>query len=278
MAIAPQFSAAYEFQNGLAAVATGFHGWVGDSYRDELKYGIIDITGAFVIPPVYDWLHHSGDRTFYATLDGKVGEREKFYIDYAGTQVTPALSEFEGVAKNLAGDWGPEGLAPYANEKGKWGWINKSGKWVIKPTFDRVGGFSEGLAWACVGTDEQCTRGYVDVRGDFVIRPQFQSAFPFFEGLACVSIGNGQESPSGWIDKTGAWVIPPRFASGGNFLGGLSTFSPVGPSRRYGFIDRRGEIVIQPTFAQTGKAFCDGVAPVAIEETPPEWRWGYIFR
>src|SRR5438270_4485095 len=50
----------------------------------------------------------------------------------------------------------------------RWGYIDKGGKMVINPQFDRAGSFSEGLAEVRLGR-----WGYVDGSGKIVINPQF---------------------------------------------------------------------------------------------------------
>jgi hypothetical protein len=39
-----------------------------------------------------------------------------------------------------------EGLAPAANAKGYWGYINEKGGWIIKPEYDFTDNFEEGEA------------------------------------------------------------------------------------------------------------------------------------
>ncbi|EAI9641912.1 WG repeat-containing protein, partial [Campylobacter coli] len=50
-----------------------------------------------------------------------------------------------------------------------WGFIDRSGKFVIKPKFDSVGKFSEGLA----GVKLNGKYGFIDKSGKFVIEPKF---------------------------------------------------------------------------------------------------------
>ena len=67
---------------------------------------------------------------------------------------------------------------------GKYGYIDKAGKWVIQPRFDYGGDFSEGLA-RVVLPDNTAT-GYIDKTGKIVIQPQFEEGWNFSEGLAPV--------------------------------------------------------------------------------------------
>ncbi|MGI7157691.1 WG repeat-containing protein, partial [Campylobacter coli] len=61
-----------------------------------------------------------------------------------------------------------EGLAR-VGLNGKWGFIDKSGKFVIEPKFDSIWDFSEGLAK--VGLNGKY--GLIDKSGKIVIEPKF---------------------------------------------------------------------------------------------------------
>jgi hypothetical protein len=57
----------------------------------------------------------------------------------------------------------------------KWGYIDKTGKFVINPQFDFARDFSEGLAAVKIGG--KC--GYINKTGKIVIKPQFDDARDF---------------------------------------------------------------------------------------------------
>lgn len=59
---------------------------------------------------------------------------------------------------------------------------------MIPPQFDHAGTFSQGVARAAVGN----RFGYIDRSGKFVINPQFDLAGDFEEGLAAVWLGDRQ--------------------------------------------------------------------------------------
>ena len=59
---------------------------------------------------------------------------------------------------------------------------------MIEPQFDWAEPFFEGLAPVIIG-GERGKYGYIDKKGQFVINPQFDEAESFFEGLAYVRIG-----------------------------------------------------------------------------------------
>ncbi len=94
---------------------------------------------------------------------------------------------------------------PANNDAARWGYIDKTGAFVIEPQFDGADPFSEGLAVVAVCA-RRCRRyGYIDKTGTVVIKPQFEWAAEFSEGLAAVGTNSGL---FGYIDKTGAFVIP----------------------------------------------------------------------
>src|SRR5215471_11177127 len=91
----------------------------------------------------------------------------------------------------------PQALAA-AQAAGKWGFIDKTGKFVVPPRYDSVWSFAEQLASVSVGGKW----GFIDKTGKLVIPAQFDSAWIFSEQLAPVSVGGKWA----FIDKTGKFV------------------------------------------------------------------------
>ena len=58
--------------------------------------------------------------------------------------------------------------------------------------------------------------GFIDRTGRFVVKPQYSWVDPFSDGLARVSV-SGEVGSTGFIDKMGAFVIPPRLTYGSSF-------------------------------------------------------------
>jgi hypothetical protein len=148
-------------------------------------------------------------------------------------------------------------------QDGKWGYIDSTGKVVVKPQFAWAEEFSEGLA---AFENEDGKHGYIDETGKIVIEPKFDNWTEFSEGRAAVSI----DSEWGYIDKTGKWAIPPQFAVGRPFSDGLAlvgvalngkvTFPP-GPEKHV-FIDKTGKVVIDPKDDILNGTFSEGVGTV----------------
>jgi len=163
------------------------------------------------------------------------------------------------------------------------GYIDKTGEFVIPPQFDFAGDFSEGLA--AVKMDGKT--GFVDSAGRIIIPLRFEDAGPFSEKLAAVSL----DGKIGYIDPAGILAIPPRFNYGGVFSEGLAPVGidarlRLGPRdderggtggfrfvRRYGYINRDGEMAIQPQF-RNARSFTEGLARVTAQDNLT----GYIDR
>jgi hypothetical protein len=161
---------------------------------------------------------------------------------------------------------------------GKWGFINETGKIVIKPRFVFVSGFSERLASVNIGgklmtingrrcTETYCIKGgkwgFIDRTGKTVIDIQFDDASDFKEGLAPVKLNN----KCGYIDRKGKLVIDLQFELAFEFTEGLAA---VRVEKKFGYIDKTGKLVINPQFDMT-LSFHEGLAAVKAGD-----KWGYI--
>ena len=74
-----------------------------------------------------------------------------------------------------------------------WGYIDRQGKWVVKPQFQNAESFSDGLGCVSVSTpgakNPNGTKvGYINKKGEFVIPPKFDYGNPFREGVAAVVV------------------------------------------------------------------------------------------
>lgn len=140
-------------------------------------------------------------------------------------------------------------------ERGKVGYIDRTGKKVIEPQvgFSKkvFGGyfterefFHEDLAVAavCRAAPQSCKIGFIDKTGKFVVAPVYVDVRQFSEGLAAFKAGDKW----GYIDHAGKVVIEPQFISEGYFRNGLARqtiekFNAVSP--KWGYIDRTGKFV-----------------------------------
>jgi WG containing repeat len=164
--IAPQFTYAYPFSEGLAAAtksACGDDGW-----------GYIDKIGRWVVEPKFQRAS-----SFSGGLAPVNRARNCGYVDVHGALVLqPKVSP----GKTDCADF-VNGLARWKFGK-KYGLIDSTGKTVIEPKYDLTFHFSEGLAAVMVGGKW----GYIDTTGKMVIQPMpLMRAEDFHHGLAFVS-------------------------------------------------------------------------------------------
>lgn len=136
---------------------------------------------------------------------------------------------------------------PFTNRL-KFGYIDKSGQFVIDPVFDSAHNFSEGLALVSF----EGTKGYIDKTGEVVIILQYRYAHDFSEGLAAIML----DKKWGYINKKGTVVIKPQFESVNGFHEGMAGIQMNG---KYGFIDKSGNIVVEPQFDWVNN-FSEGIA------------------
>lgn len=164
----------------------------------------------------------------------------------------------QGRARNHAG------LHPVADAEGRWGFIDRTGRFRIPPRYNGAGQFSEGVAYVWLWDGEQRRDGVVDVNGKFTkLPPPNDYQFIFHDGLARFQTPSGQERKYGYMDVNGRVVIPPQFFDSGHFSEGLAWVSVLKEGKwLYGFIDKTGKVVIEPQFVYQPGDFVDGLAKV----------------
>lgn len=144
------------------------------------------------------------------------------------------------------------------------GFIDRTGAWVVQPRYWWVSGFSDGLA-AVLG--ENGRWGFIDPSGREVLKPAFgvpgMNGVPWFQdGLAVV----GREGRDlGIIDKTGRQVMPPdgvyKEVIAGGFI--LSATGSDRVSLRMQVHDRSGALVLADLEdAEVG----DGQGPLLVKK------------
>lgn len=113
----------------------------------------------------------------------------------AATAVSGSSQEGKSVTDSTEGS----GLRP-ERIRGKYGYVDESGKVVIAPRFDGADAFSEGLA---VVLDSAGRFGYIDSQGTFAIPAVYRHARAFRNGFAPVRIGGAWLT----IDRGGKPVV-----------------------------------------------------------------------
>jgi hypothetical protein len=141
------------------------------------------------------------------------------------------------------------------------GFINRSGKWIIQPIFERAENFSEGFA----AVKENGRWGYINRNGQYEIQPQYDYAMRFSDGMAPVYMQMDEGLEEWFIDRQGAKqfrIILKEDEWYSDFHDGLLRVCKGG---KFGFIDKSGKTVIDYIYDYADD-FSEGRALVLNEE------------
>lgn len=164
------------------------------------KWGFVDGAGHIVIDAKYRMADQfeEGRALVWGERNGYIDERDQLVMELP-QDCTVAFRLKDGVA------WFR------SDNNGKYGCLDRDGKLIIKPKYNRVGNFCEGLARVNLGA---------------------RSMRVGFEG-----------GKWGYVDKTGREVIPLQFDEADDFSGGVAR---VVTQNRVSLIDREGKYVSKP--------------------------------
>jgi len=258
--IKPQYSYGSHFVNGVAAVC------LSD------KCGLINKQGKYIIKPEFD---DYNDLPFYTSSGNLIflmKNNESFIFNNKG-QLLNKIRNFREL-KPFS-----EGLAAIKINN-KWGYIDKSGKIVIKPQFDEVFNFREGIAAilayekATLAHDKTAFKSNIPSFGNMKELPRIPDAYNL----------SSKTNKLGFIDKKGNIIIEPQFDAStvmlvtGHLITNDESFryffneglASVGINGKYGYIDKSGNFVIKPQYNMT-EPFINGIAAVKIGD-----KWGFI--
>ncbi len=112
------------------------------------------------------------------------------------------------------------GLAVIQDSKGRRGLINRQGKEVVKPDYQEIGEFSEGLAPFKLDHKDRSKQlwGFLDIQGNEVIEAKYRSAEAFGSERGLV-LDNRQW---GYVDRNGNMVIKAQYRQAQPFSGGYA--------------------------------------------------------
>jgi bifunctional DNA-binding transcriptional regulator/antitoxin component of YhaV-PrlF toxin-antitoxin module len=253
--IPAQYTETGNFSEGLAFVAG----------VERQRYGYINKTGELAIP--YQFKYASDFHEGLALVI--LRDVQYAFINRTGKVVLQSRS-WQGV------DHFSEGLAAVrlsitnnhvyrGYQELKYGFIDRSGRVVVSPQFDRAEKFSEGRALIGQVIDDKSRSrdgiyggplrvGFIDPTGQVVIKPVYVDGKVFSEGLAAVAVMTADKKKVwGYIDRDGRMVITPQFTSANPFSGGLAAVN----CDQYGrdckaYVDKGGQIIWQatPTFSR----------------------------
>lgn len=293
----PQWDQAYQFKNGVSVVELNG------------QFGLIDKAGKYIVPlGKYKYIQYTLPYT-----DGfvRVSNNPSFdtgnvwgLVDTTtGKEILkPEYYRIEPFSDGLA-LVGKRGDLDGGNEKDKYGYIDRTGKFIIPLKFQIAGDFTEGVAPARV--EQQGKYGYIDKTGKFVITPQWTGASSFEDSYSIIENGMllGFAHRSGrvimkpcmfplspyWIhegklymldenklhtyDSTGKHTAVPfpivthkDGFSALSFYGFHDGLARIASNGKYGYINKKGDIVV-PLKWDYALDFDNGIAHVQLYDT-----------
>lgn len=280
MVIQPRFDAAGQFHLGVAPASEGG------------RWGLVDKTGVWVLPPSLSQIGTGEDGLFPFQQDGKWG-----FLDTTGVKrVDAVLDEVRPFEHGMAA----------IKLNGSWGLARLNGP-LVAPRFEEISGYDgENVAardadgWALfinVGTDREyrnelrrysttaegdedsilptrlfsisdgaVVAAYPDGERLFDIRDGYNPHSELYlsirrrsEGFAAVSVRSGRW---GFLSRSKTVVWEGRFEDASIFSGGLASVKSGG---KWGYIDKSGEFVVEPQY-DAAYPFREGFAVVRSGE------------
>jgi len=227
--VKPQFYQCRSISDGLAA-------FLVDNSKRSL-WGYVDPHGNVAIPPSFEWAGDFSEGVATASVNKQI-----VFIDHAGKIL------FKKEPMRIPGTWqgGPVDLRFSGNLMafpdpltGKFGYIDRSGQFLIPPQFDAAYPFHDGLARIAAAS----RFGYIDSKGAFVIQPVFKKATDFHEGFAAAVQESRGQTVVGFIDNTGQFRISSPFdpsevynIMNGNYDNEVSKFNSFAKSETFPWI------------------------------------------
>ena len=302
--IASQYDEAESFTNGKAKVKKGTHEFfidkTGNMITDNATghansegwfvagqslFGYKDGNGKVVIQPKYIDVRPFKDGLAAVAVKSSYGTPLWFFVDNAGREI--ARSNSQDIKGNLGygevSDFS-EGLAAVKGYGGKWGFIDKTGKEVIKLQYENVQSFKDGMAWV----EYQGNWGLIDQTEKVLLPFCYNQAISLGEGLYKVKynyeklkkeakkynalkevmsknsvsgVTKGYILDGGIIDKTGKELkLKNYYREFRPFSEGLAAVK----YSLWGYIDTTGKQVIDGYYREAGD-FKDGKAKVKDE-------------
>ncbi|MCW5822270.1 MAG: WG repeat-containing protein [Cyanobacteria bacterium TGS_CYA1] len=258
LVIQPQFDEALCFHNGLAAVSINH------------KTGYINKSGKFVILPKYDGGESFSDGLArVVNLETPIHRLHEYYIDTKGNKVfdlNSLKSKFDTNGEYFENQFD---YSFQSNTNFLAGALSGYNTVSVGSSSSNPGEETHQFSDQRLLVHLKGRCGYVDTTGKLVIRANYFKARSFSEGLAAVSLDpetrdtlRGCSQLFGFIDKNGKMVISPKYSEVGDFHEGLAYVKiteDIG-----GFIDTTGKLVLQ--FKGRSTKFKNGLAPVEKSE------------
>ena len=235
----PKYSKILKFYNGHASVKLGE------------SWGLIDTKGNEVLKTEFQQVGHYSEGVVPVKKDNSFG-----------LMINGVFTKVDGATKIWNFNDG-ENLTIARNDDKLVGFVDRTGKWAIKPIFTKVKEFSFGLAPVINNNGKLWS--YINESGEVVIEAKYRDAEIFSaDELAPVKISKLW----GFINRKGELVIEDIYIIKSSFggltfigsdvsisrIGFSNGISRVGFKKQWGFINTKGE-VLNDTWYQNAENF-----------------------
>jgi hypothetical protein len=207
-------------------------------------FGYIDPKMNFVIPPKYNNARKFQNGLAIVALWDNEAQKDKWiFIDKKGNEYSfekeyaVIENNSEGMFRvsdlDMGGFWGSNSLAyfsDYDTNAGVWGYVDSTGKEIIKPQYIYAFDFENGYALVCKGwwykdkkwdtasktggywTDTELW-GFIDKTGKEVVPCQYDEIKYFYDNTKYLQahFGGWKDGKWGIIDFQGKWIVEPIF-------------------------------------------------------------------
>ncbi len=240
------------FHEGLATV------------KKDKKMGFINEDEELVIPLIYEYADYFSEGLAYVVKRNDQNSSSTFFIDKTNKIILTTTSYFDQARQFH------EGLLAVLVDR-SWGYINRSGKLVIKNKYSfSAGNFDNGYAIVCNYGWGGGKHGVIDNTGNEILPVIYDKINSGFKNdIFCVKHINQEPLYNGYgaIDKAGKIIIPFLYDDTRNLGNGLIA---VMKKLKFGAVNFSNEIVI-PIIYDYIHPFSEGLAQIEVDE-----KWGYI--
>lgn len=146
--------------------------------------------------------------------------------------------------KSISPQNSSSGLFPaYVMDNGskKWGYIDSSGKFVIKPKFDTAYDFQANNIATVIMNN---LYGLIDKNGNYILSPSFEYITNYSEGFAVASKNSANEV----VNEKGKTIYKTNLSVTGFKNGMCSIIKNEGSESLFGYIDKTGKVKLEPQY------------------------------
>lgn len=216
------------------------------NYLIEGKWGYIDNTGKFALPPAY-----SSAQRFQANGLAVAAEGDKVgLIDPTGRFIVePIYQSIRDFSDGLA----------IVTDEGGFSVMDSHGN-IISEKYPFIAGYKEGrAAYYIEAAGGGLLYGYLGENGQTAIEPSYEYAGDFDGGIAVAKLS---ENNYAIIDKSGKKLKELKYSYVSSVISdGMIPFAQNQEDGKYGYLNSKGDAVIKPAFIIT-ENFMDGAAVV----------------